>query len=41
MSGFALAALAVFWGIVRRVERRTREAAPLPQEDAAETIEGS
>ena len=40
MSGFALAALAVFWWIVRRAEPGTREAVPLPQEASAETIEG-
>lgn len=40
MSGFALAALAVFWGIVRRVELRTREVVPSAQEAAAETTEG-
>ncbi|MFZ0978716.1 MAG: multidrug effflux MFS transporter [Candidatus Acidiferrales bacterium] len=40
MSGFALAALAVFWGIVRRGEAHAHEAAPLPQEASVETIEG-
>jgi MFS transporter, DHA1 family, multidrug resistance protein len=38
MSGFALASLAVYWGVVRRVERRARQAAPL-ERAAAETIE--
>ncbi len=40
MSVFALATLAVFWGFVRPMERRAREAASLPREAAAETIEG-
>lgn len=40
MSGFALASLAVYWAYVRRIERHAREAAALPEEAAAETVEG-
>jgi hypothetical protein len=39
MSGFALAALAVYWGYVRRIERHA-QVAELAGEAAAETVEG-